>query len=135
MRFAVDEQETVLQLLRRSHREQVDLNRHQNAPLYAVMEQLNSDGGKDGDVVEEILRRQIFNWLPGGKMQYECLERISMLSRTDVGLLWNCKVPERDVVQVHAIWNSAQLKAAEIEELLKVLIGLIEGLGRKDNSE
>lgn len=42
---------------------------------------------KDGETMEEVLRRQIFNWLPGVDPEYKSLERLLILSRTDVGLL------------------------------------------------
>jgi hypothetical protein len=107
------------------------LNEHAHAPYYALVQELNKGEGRDGDVMEEVLRRQMFNWLPGGEAEYKSLERFSMLSRTNVGLLWNCTVPEQDVVQIHASWYDAQLKLEEIKDVLKEVVDVAEALARE----
>lgn len=116
----------MLQALRE---EQALLNEYSHAPYFDLLREL----GEDGDTVEEVLRRQIFNWLPGGAPEHKCLELISKLSRTDVGILWNCTMKEQDVVQVHASWDSAQLRVTDVEELLEQLMNLIGRLARSEN--
>jgi hypothetical protein len=59
-------------------------------------------------------------------------EVVSMISRTDVGILWNCSMPARDEVQVHASWDSAQLQKTEMDKLLKELVDLIEQLADRE---
>jgi hypothetical protein len=58
----------------------------------------------------------------------------SMVSRSDVGILWNCSMPARDKVQVHASWDSAQIKTTEMDELLEELVDLIEQLADRESS-
>jgi hypothetical protein len=59
----------------------------------------------------------------------------SMVSRSDVGILWNCSMPARDKVQVHESWDSAQIKTTEMDELLEeLLVDLIEQLAGRESS-
>jgi len=129
----VEKDLTVLDILRKLQAEQAGPNEHSHAPYYSLLKELNASEGKDGDMMEEVLRRQIFNWLPGGAPEYKSLERLSMLSRTDVGLLWNCTMPEQDLVQVHASWDSAQLKHIEVKDMLTELVEVAEKLAMKEN--
>jgi hypothetical protein len=71
-----------------------------------------------------VLRGQIFNWLSGGAPEHKCLELISKLSCTNVGMLWNCTMKEQDVVQEHANWDDAQLRLRKVKELLERLMKL-----------
>jgi len=50
---------------------------------------LNKLNKADGDIVEEVARRQIFDWLPDGNSDedYKILERVMMLSSLRVGIL------------------------------------------------
>jgi hypothetical protein len=100
------------------------------------MRKLNDGGSNDGDVMEEILRRQIFNWLPGGMAtEYQCLQPVQILSRTDVGLLWNCKMVEEDVLQVHLSWDDVQLGREQASVLLGELVDVAERMAKEENWE
>jgi hypothetical protein len=45
--------------------------------------------------------------------EYKCLQRVQMSNQSDVGVLWNCKMVEEDVLQVHLGWDDAQLGGKE----------------------
>lgn len=83
--------------------------------------------------MEDILRRQIFNWLPGGHTEYKSLQLVQMLSRTDVGLLWNCKMGEGENLQIHASWDDAQLSSKEVEMLLDELVTVTRYVSHAEN--
>lgn len=127
----VDHNQTLFSMMQALQDEQAFLNTNSHAPYYDLLREL----GEDGEIAEEVLRRQIFNWLPGGVAEHKCLELVSKLSRTDVGILWNCTMKEQDVVQVHVSWDSAQLSKIEIDGLLTLLMGFVEELGKRENWE
>ena len=131
-RIPVADELLVIKMLQSLQDEQVLLNKHVHAPHDTMVREMNKREGNAGDVMEEVLRRQVFNWLPGGALTWKRLQVVSMISRTDVGILWNCSMPARDEVQVHASWDSAQLKKTEMDELLKELVDLIEQLADRE---
>lgn len=114
--------------MRALQEEQVLFNKNAHAPYYNLLREL----GEDSDVVEEVLRRQIFNWLPGGATEHKCFKLVSKFSRTDVGILWNCTM-KGDEVRVHVSWDSAQLNVTEVQELLNQLVRLVEQLGKSES--
>jgi hypothetical protein len=123
----------VIKMLQSLQDEQVLLNKHVHSPYDMIVREMNKRERNAGDVIEEVLRRQTFNWLPGGALAWKRLQVVSMISRTDVGILWNCSMSARDEVQVHASWDSAQLKKTEMDELLKELVDLIEQLADRES--
>lgn len=96
------------------------------------MARLNEHGSGDGDVMREVTRRQIFNWL-SRMPTFERLEKIQQVSRTDLGLLWTCVQLEPERVQVNVMWGDAQLGLSEAEEMLADVKRLAEALATKAN--
>jgi acyl-CoA synthetase (AMP-forming)/AMP-acid ligase II len=133
MRIPVVDELLVIKMLQSLQDEQVLLNKHVHAPYDMMVREMNKRERNAGDVMEEVLRRQTFNWLPGGALAWKRLQVVSMISRTYVGILWNCSMSARDEVQVHASWDSAQLKKTEMDELLKELVDLIEQLADRES--
>ncbi|KAF4632901.1 hypothetical protein G7Y89_g5223 [Cudoniella acicularis] len=124
----------VLKMLQSLQNEQVLMNEHSHAPWDTLVREMNEGEQNAGHVMEEVVLRQIFNWLPGGdSLKCKRLEMVSIVSRADVGILWNCTMPAVDEVQIHVSWDSAQLKKAEVEGLLENLIDLVEQLARRDS--
>ncbi|KAH7408065.1 hypothetical protein BKA64DRAFT_438716 [Cadophora sp. MPI-SDFR-AT-0126] len=108
---SVKDDQTIIKMMNRLQREQSGLNKHSAAPYYSVIEKLNTDGCSDGSMMEEVLRRQIFNWLPGGLAgNLKNLESIQKIGRPDLGLLWNCSMSGQQTLDVHVIWDDAQLR-------------------------
>jgi hypothetical protein len=100
------------------------------------MDKMNERGSKEGDLMEEFMRRQLFNWLPGGsKPPYKIIENVQTLSRTDVGILWNCGMVNQETVRMHASWDDAQLTTADIKGLLSDMMSITEQLAKKENRE
>ena len=44
---------------------------------------------------------------------------MQMQSRSDVGVLWNCRMRDLVTVQVTASYDDAQLKTKEVEEVVE----------------
>ncbi|KAF1819461.1 acetyl-CoA synthetase-like protein [Dissoconium aciculare CBS 342.82] len=115
--------ETILETIHRINDEQQLLTRHAHAPLFEIQKRLREDG-KD---LIDIIRRQIYNWLPrmqGGSASETAdssLQRIHIQSRSDVGLLWNCGLVDEHTIQVNASYDDAQLSVSEVEEALDLL--------------
>lgn len=122
---------TVLQLLQHLQSEQTLLNKYAHAPFDDV---INSLDKQDGEVMLDVWRRQIFNWLPSDSdSQYKHLRKIQQLSRTDVGILWNCMQMENEVVRVMPSWDDAQVTLGEAERMLEEVIEIAESLVREDS--
>jgi hypothetical protein len=69
-------------------KEQMGWNTHSHTPYNEVVRKISDEGSSGGDVMEEILQRQVFNWLHGGMTtEYQCFLPVPILSRTDVGML------------------------------------------------
>jgi hypothetical protein len=130
----IEPEDTVLELLSRLQNDQREYNKYQHTPYYSLTDKMNEGENKDGDVVEEFMRRQLFNWLPGGsKPPYKILENFKTLSRTDVGILWNCGMVDQETVRMHASWDDAQLTKADIDGLLSEMMSITEQLAKEGN--
>ena len=86
-RIPVVDELLVIKMLQSLQDEQVLLNKHVHAPHDTMVREMSKREGNAGDVMEEVLRRQVFNWLPGGALTWKRLQVVSMISRTDVGIL------------------------------------------------
>lgn len=133
MAIETSREETALSLLRRTQAEQADINKHAHAPFDDIIARLNEDGSGDGDVMSDIRRRQIFNWLPGSPDGFERLRKIQQVSRTDVGILWNCLQLDQTHVQVMPSWDDAQLTPDEVEDMLAGVCKVVEALATEAN--
>lgn len=54
---------TVLELFKDIQTEQDRITEYQHSPFYPLVNVLNENGSKDGDMLEDVFRHQIFNWL------------------------------------------------------------------------
>lgn len=128
--LAVDlkEGESVLGYLQRLESEQAMITQHALAPFGDVVAKLNENQYGDGDVMREVTRRQIFNWLPRAP-SYDRLKRIQHVSRTDLGLLWDCVQLDPARVQVSLIWDDAQVTPSEARDMLASLMDFATVLG------
>ncbi|KAG9243562.1 hypothetical protein BJ878DRAFT_568345 [Calycina marina] len=132
----VESPDTLGALLTKLQEEQKGLNTHTHAPYDQLIERLNEGGNKDGEVIAEIIRRQIFNWLPGGlPTEHKSLQQVQIVSRADVGLLWNCTMPDEETLQVHLSWDDAQLSGPEADGFLEELLHITEQVSKLDNWE
>jgi len=121
-------------LLLKLQEEQSGLNKHSHAPYDQLIDRLNDGGSKDGDVVVEIIRRQIFNWLPGGLApEYKSLQMVHHVSRADVGILWNISMVDEAKLQVHMSWDDAQLSGQEATEMLNEYAVVISQVSKIEN--
>lgn len=127
---------TVAKLILKLQEEQVGLNAHSHAPHDQLIDRLNEDGSKDGDTLREIIRRQMFNWLPGGvATEYQSLQNVQSLSRADVGISWNCSMISEDILRVRISWDDAQLSGKEAVELLDEFSMVVEQVSKMESWE
>ncbi len=138
-KIPIQPNETILSVLARLQDEQQLLNKHAFAPRRQLVEALNAGtstetGMKDGEVMVDAFKRQIFNWLPTApEFSYSHLKKIQLESRTDCGLLWNCIMIDQTTLQIHATWDDAQLSKKEIEEMLGELMRISEAFAKEEN--
>jgi hypothetical protein len=110
-------------------------NKHVYAPHDTLVREMNKREGNTGDVMEGRAPAEAYFQLASGRHpDVEEVTSGSMVSRSDVGILWNCSMPARDKVQVHESWDSAQIKTTEMDELLEELVDLIEQLANRESS-
>lgn len=132
----ISQEGTVIGRLQALQSEQHQLNVHAAAPFSAVVDGLRAADAKAGANMIEAWRRQIFNWLPGAASadaELESITKVQQVSRTDVGLLWNCKMMGKESFQLMPSWDDAQLRRNEVEQLLSTLVGLIKQLVDRGN--
>jgi hypothetical protein len=132
----VSSTDTIGQMLLKLQKEQSGINMYSHAPYDQLIDRLNEGDSKDGDVVVEIIRRQIFNWLlPALAINYKSLQRVQLVSRADVGILWNCSIVDKETLQVAMSWDDAQLSGKEALELLQELLVVIKQVSKTENWE
>lgn len=129
--------ESVLKFLQRLQDEQHFLTKFSAAPVQGLVGALNENGSKDGDMYEEVMRRQEFNWLPSSatNMKYTKLKGVKIVHWDDLGILWNCKLVDQTILEVKAHWDDAQLSRAEMEDLLGQLLDVAGAFAKKENWE
>ncbi|KAL2061391.1 hypothetical protein VTL71DRAFT_7664 [Oculimacula yallundae] len=128
----ISAEETVQSLLTRLQAEQTKITAHELAPYFSIIEKLGKENGK---IMDEVASRQGFNWLPAITQDYKHLKKKQVLSRTDIGLLWNCTMVDRNTVCVMPSWDDAQLRLKEVEEILSVYLKIATMLATKENWE
>lgn len=132
MAIAVSDGASTLDFLHRIQEEQMTINQHAQAPFMNIVAKLNESGEGDGDIMYDVWRRQIFNWLPF-LPQFERLRRVQQISRADVGILWNCMQVEQTQVMVMPSWDDAQLTPTEVKKMLADIIQLAGALATEAN--
>ncbi|THY41286.1 acetyl-CoA synthetase-like protein [Aureobasidium pullulans] len=133
-RINTSKPQSVIDFLKHLTSEQEELTKHVHAPLLTIRDALST---ADAETMEQVRRRQIFNWLPrsSGLDEYTNLNRVQLWSRTDVGILWNCTAIDGDEVKIHVSWDDAQLNEDEIDKLLSKFGGMVEMLSVNTNWE
>ena len=127
-KVTIDPHESVLQLLQRMQTLQSEQTLNAHAPLFAIKAQL---GEKDGEVFEDALRRQVFNWLPGmGQEQGGGgLRSVQVQSRADTGFSWNCGVVGGgEELRTQATWDGCQLSKPAVEDVLDRWMAILQFL-------
>lgn len=115
------------------HQEQRLLTEHAQTPFFLLQDALRSQGSNategeaDAKMLYEVVRRQIFNWLGEHVYLSPCAKMVQAqrISRSDVGMLWNCGVAKGDdeqLMTVNASYDDAQLRAAEVGEATTKLL-------------
>ena len=126
-------EENILALLQRMQSEQDGLTEHARTPILALREQL---GEKDGNMLVEILRRQLFQYAP--LLQSEkgaSVQLVDWQGHGDVAIAWNCGMVDAETFQMLATYNDAVFQPAEVEKLLECLMQIIRGIADPDNWE
>jgi acyl carrier protein len=128
-RIRVQPGETTLKFLRRMQNTQRDIDRYCHAPLDAICRALEQDsvhGAADVAAVRDILRRQLFDWLPTPPPNKDVGEEIGLsadmlevLSRSDLGLVWFPTLLPGDYLLLEVSWDDAQLRASEVYQALE----------------
>lgn len=125
--LAVPLEDTIGDFLSSVARDQTILTRWAHTPLRTLQDSL---GKEDGEMVLEIIRRQIFNWLPipqqGAMGKERKLAKLQTLSRSDVGVLFNCGMTDAETFWMNASYNDAQLSAAEVTGILDKYFAIAE---------
>lgn len=87
--------ERVIDFLARVVEMQKRLTRHAGAPLQEIYERLEKEREGQGDMMVDVMRRQILNWVPGlsrivasGGRRCEQMRSIKISLMTDEGFIW-----------------------------------------------
>jgi len=151
----VQKSEKVLEMLTRLQAEQRELSRHAHAPMKQIVAALNGyetecevpnfDGkvkgsawlesqGGAGDFIRDVIRRQVFNWLPASAtFEFKRLQMLDLEFTDDSGLLWNCSMSDQNTVLVNPHWDDAQLTLEEVKSMLDEILELAEKLAMEEN--
>lgn len=129
----VDMEETVGNLVRRVQEQDDELNKRAHAPHSKVRDLLSHD---DAATYMQVMRRQIFNWVPGmgtAEGSWNNLSKLQQQSRGDHALLWNCNLADSETLIVNASYDDAQLRCAEVEEALEKLGAIATAISQPSN--
>jgi acyl carrier protein len=134
--------ETTLQFLQRMQEKQQDIDRYCHAPLDAICRLLEEDpvhGLADVIAVRDILRRQLFDWLPSASQSASAGERadsaeiLEVLSRSDLGLVWYPSLLPGDYLMLEVSWDDAQLRASEVYQAMSEFLCALAWISNPDN--
>jgi hypothetical protein len=70
-------------------------------------------------IVDDLLWRQVFNWLPQTRRDFKEIEVVQVTSRSDVGILWNFRA-ESGQLTVNASYD-ARLRDEEVEKSISAM--------------
>ncbi|KAK5996045.1 hypothetical protein PT974_04471 [Cladobotryum mycophilum] len=79
--------ESAAQFLRRMQANQLELLRHEHAPIRHIIDNLNGQNDKSGDLIIDAHRAQFFVWSPAYSDGYEQIGVLQMSIRCTVGLV------------------------------------------------
>ena len=139
----IDQEESVMAMLKRLSREQDDLTLHAHAP-YALLDAGLS--AEDRAVLHQMKRRQTFNWIP----DWSKGDRVSDANNAgagpkvhvvqsdryfNFGILWNCSIEAANRVRVHALYDDVQLQSDEMMSFVERLLRTARWMHNPDNWE
>lgn len=129
-KITVDLQQAVGKMVQDVQELENELNKHSHAPIGKVYDLLGHD---DAVTYKQVIRRQVFNWLPGlgsSEAQWDNLTKLQQQSRGDQAMLWNCNLADSETLIVHASYDDAQFKAVEVEAAVerigKIVVAISE---------
>ncbi|KAF1356316.1 hypothetical protein BDV97DRAFT_394251 [Delphinella strobiligena] len=135
----IDPTETVLAFLARVVETQKQLTRYAGAPLREVYDRLEAHATGQGDMMVDVMRRQILNWVPGlGRLvaargrSSEHLTNIKISLMTDEGFIWVAGMGGSDgsTVYLKAVFDDANVKTEEgalwVEQVGKILLWMTD---------
>lgn len=125
--IAVDPEEDVFAFLKRMQETQVLLTQNAGAPLEKIYERLErEDGGEGaGDMMIDVMRRQILNWVPG---LAQILTAKGNLGRNFRGIKTSLMTDEG------FIWIAGELTDSHCASVLAVALTAYTGMGGPDGS-
>lgn len=105
-----------------------ELDSHAHAPHSKIRDLLSHD---DAATYTRVMRRQIFNWVPGlgsSEGQWDNLTKLQQQSRMDHVFMWNCNMADSATLIIHASYDDAQLRVAEVEEAVEKLGSIVAAI-------
>lgn len=129
----IDGSESVGDLLTRVGAEQRLNTIHCHAPWESIMEEL----GSRGDLLRDIILRQLFNWDSSTQSRaqteakfWECLNRAATLDR---GFMWNFGLVNSERLAAFAVYDDVHLSPSEVEAALGRVCEIIKCLSEPRN--
>lgn len=131
---ALDPSEAIDTFLRRVQRDQVEQSAHAHAPSLAVKQQL---GERDGGFVDDLHRRQIFNWDPSMRTRpSEKRDDRELLGRRgwiDCGFFWNFGLQGDDNLVGFVLYDDAHLRYGEAKAALDRVFAIVRWMAEPEN--
>lgn len=130
--IAVDHSESVGVLLHRTQEEQIQLSKHARAPFSAVKQRL---GERDGRVMDDVGRRQVFNWDPSRRMSKKLvsLECLGRQGWPDYGFFWNFGLQDEHTLMGFVMYDDAHLRHAEAKAALDRVFAIVKWMAEPHN--
>ena len=139
----IDQEDSVMGLLKRLSREQDDLTLHAHAPYALLDEGLSAE---DCAVLHQMKRRQTFNWIPDSSNGHKGDDADEVGARPKVhvvksdryfnfGILWNCSIDRANTVRVHALYDDVQLHSDEMKSFVESLLRIARWMHSPANWE
>ncbi|KAL8696153.1 MAG: hypothetical protein Q9224_002944 [Gallowayella concinna] len=133
--IAVYESESVGALLQRMQEEQTRLTEHAHAPFSVIKRQL---GERDGRVMDDIGRRQVFNWDPSRRKSQKELVSLELIGRQgwpDYGFFWNFGLQDEGTLAGFVMYDDAHLRHAEAKAALDRVVAMVKWMAEPQNWE
>ncbi|KAL8798047.1 MAG: hypothetical protein Q9182_007000 [Xanthomendoza sp. 2 TL-2023] len=130
----VDKSASVGALLRRTQEEQTQLSEHAHAPISVVKQQL---GERDGRVMDDVGRRQVFNWDPS-RRRSKALASLETLGRQgwpDYGFFWNFGLQDERTLVGFVMYDDAHLRQAQAKAALDRVVAIVQWMAEPRNWE
>ena len=131
--FALDPLESVGAFLRRVQAGQVEQSARAHAPFLVVKQQL---GERDGRIVDDICRRQVFNWDPSSRTRSATSDSQELLGQrgwVDYGFFWNFGLEENDELVGFVSYDDAHVRYHEAKAALDRVFTIIISMAVPEN--